>query len=236
MSATKIADSYLANLQEQLSEEDGKFLSQIEGPEALMAYVARVSSPKQTNPSFARLLAYCAEHQHWSVFEMADATFEIQTSRAIAQQILRHRSFCFQEFSQRYAKVTAGTEIYEARRQDHKNRQNSIADMTPEDQKWFTAAQEQVRDANFELYNEALEKGIAKEQARFLLPLGTVTKMYMKGSLRSWIHYVNLRAAHGTQKEHMDIAKAIKVALVKEFPIVSEAVGWADDVRAAQNE
>ena len=197
------------------------------GPEALMAYVARVSSPKQANPKFAGLLKYCIDHQHWSIFEMIDATFEIQTSRAIAQQILRHRSFTFQEFSQRYAAVPKdGFLVYEARRQDQKNRQNSVDDMNAEDKAWFESAQKYIWEQAATKYQQALDLGIAKEQARFLLPLNTKTKLYMKGSLRSWLHYCELRGSNGTQKEHMDIALAIKDILSKKFPIVSEAMKW----------
>ncbi len=197
------------------------------GPEALMAYAARVSSPKQANPKFDKLLGYCINHKHWSVFEMVDATFEIQTSRAIAQQILRHRSFTYQEFSQRYAVVPKdGFIVYEARRQDNKNRQNSVDDLDPTVKAWFESAQHTVWKTASAHYEQALAYGIAKECARFLLPLNTKTKLYMKGSLRSWIHYCELRGGHGTQKEHMDIAVAIRNVLVKKFPITSEALGW----------
>lgn len=194
--------------------------------EALMAFLARVSSAKQDNPEYAKLLAYCFHKDHWSVFEMADMTVEIVTSRAIAQQILRHRSFCFQEFSQRYAAVTE-CEFYEARRQDHKNRQNSIDDMPQEDKDWFLQVQDIVWDRAKVFYDEALERGIAKEQARFLLPLNTQTRMYMKGNVRSWLHYILLRSGNGTQKEHRDIAEAIKAIFIKKFPVISEALEWS---------
>jgi thymidylate synthase (FAD) len=204
-----------------------KFISVTPDAESLMAYCARVSSPdNQENPEYEKLLKYCIKNGHWSVFEMADMTVEIETSRAIAQQILRHRSFNFQEFSQRYAKANAGYELYQARRQDSKNRQNSIADMSEEDQEWFRKAQTHVSSVANELYIEALDKGIAKEQARFLLPLNTSTKLYMKGSVRSWIHYINLRAGNGTQKEHQDIALAIKEIFKVQFPTVAKSLEW----------
>lgn len=190
--------------------------------ETLVAYCARVSSPNQENPEYEKLLAYCIKHQHWSVFEMASMCVEITTSRAIAQQILRHRSFHFQEFSQRYAPVT-NYEKYEARRQDNKNRQNSIADMSEADQKWFSGAQTHIAEMAFELYNDALNKGIAKEQARFLLPLSTQTKIYMHGTIRDWITYCMVRVDPSTQKEHRDIAVEIWKILRVQVPIITKA-------------
>jgi thymidylate synthase (FAD) len=236
VSITQMDDEFLRELRNEINtdmslpkEEALEFLDILSSPEALMAYTARVSSPKQVNPKFDRLLAYCIEHHHWSVFEMVDATFEIQTSRAIAQQILRHRSFTFQEFSQRYAAVPKdGFIVYDARRQDNKNRQNSVDDMDQRDKDFFEAAQRSIWHQASELYQEALNRGIAKECARFLLPLNTKTKLYMKGSLRSWIHYVELRGGNGTQKEHLDIAVAIKDVLVRKFPIVAKAMGWRE--------
>jgi thymidylate synthase (FAD) len=217
----------LVDSEELSADELLAFEENIFKPEAVMAYAARVSSPKQANPKFAGLLKYCIDHKHWSVFEMVDATIEITTSRAIAQQILRHRSFSFQEFSQRYAAVPKdGFIVYEARRQDQKNRQNSVDDLSEFDKKWFEEAQRQVWHLASTLYQDALNRGIAKECARFLLPLNTKTKLYMKGSLRSWIHYCELRCAHGTQKEHKDIADAAMVLLAKKFPITTEALGW----------
>jgi thymidylate synthase (FAD) len=194
-------------------------------PEGLIAYCARVSSPKQDNPSYANLLKYCIKHRHWSIFEMVDMTVEILTSRAIAQQILRHRSFCFQEFSQRYAKVQE-MERYSPRRQDVKNRQNSIEDLDPKTVEWFMSAQDEIQNLGMKHYNEALEKGIAKESARFLLPLSTQTRLYMKGSIRSWIHYLEVRTDHGTQKEHRQIALSILEIFKAQFPITSEALAW----------
>lgn len=194
----------------------------------LIAYTARVSNPaNQMNMETApKLVAYLIKNRHWSPLEMAHMTVEITTSRAIAQQILRHRSFAFQEFSQRYAEVT-DFETYEARRQDNKNRQNSIDDMSPEDKTWFYAAQLQTQSASEALYKEALRRGIAKEQARFLLPLGTQTRIYMCGSVRSWVHYLELRSSHGTQKEHKDIAIDIKKVFVEQFPDIARALEWA---------
>jgi thymidylate synthase (FAD) len=196
-------------------------------PEELIAYTARVSNPSnQANMETApKLIAYLIKNKHWSPFEMAHMTVEIKTSRAIAQQILRHRSFSFQEFSQRYAKATSFVN-YEARRQDDKNRQNSIDDMKPVDRAWFQAAQKDVQERSKKLYDIALDRGIAKEQARFLLPLSTETTIYMCGSVRSWIHYLELRCASGTQKEHKDIADGIKFIFSTQFPDIAKALGW----------
>lgn len=195
--------------------------------EKTMLYVARVSNPANQNSENTKLLDYCIKHSHWSVFEMADLTVEIETSRAIAAQILRHRSFTFQEFSQRYAEVADDAfEMYPARSQDFKNRQNSIDNMTPEDQQWFQEAQNTVIQNSKTLYKEAIKRGVAKEQARFLLPLSTRTKLYMKGNVRSWIHYLDLRCSNGTQLEHKQIADAIKILFTKEFPVIAAAKGW----------
>lgn len=192
--------------------------------EKTMAYCARVSSPRQDNEEYSRLLGYCIRNGHWSVFEMADMCIEITTSRAIAQQILRHRSFCFQEFSQRYAEATR-FEKYEARMQDTTNRQNSLE--IPEGDEihtWFLEAQSAVQAGSLALYKAAVEKGIAKEQARFLLPLSTTTKLYMKGSVRSWIHYLQVRTTPSTQKEHRDIALGIRKIFDEQFPTIAEAL------------
>lgn len=194
-------------------------------PDQLIMYTARVSNPDNQLSGKPGLLKYCADNGHVSIFEQADLTVEIETSRAIAAQILRHRSFTFQEFSQRYAKAQ-GFEKYEARRQDDKNRQNSVDDMSQADRDWFERAQDAVQTHSTLLYEDALKRGIAKEQARFLLPLNTKTKLYMKGPVRSWIHYINLRTGNGTQKEHQEIAKEIKKIFIKEFPIVAEALKW----------
>jgi thymidylate synthase (FAD) len=193
--------------------------------EDLIAHAARVSNPSnQMNTQTApKLLKYCIKHAHWSVFETVSLTVEIVTSRAIAAQILRHRSFTFQEFSQRYSK-SSEMELYPARRQDVKNKQNSVDDMSEEDKQWFKEAQERVWQVSSTLYQEALDKGIAKEQARFLLPLNTQTTIYMSGNLRNWLHYCDLRGAEGTQLEHREIALVIKEELKKQFPNVCEAM------------
>ena len=198
--------------------------------EKTMGYVARVSNPSnQENPKVAGLLKYCVKHQHWSVFEQAFMTLEIETTRGLAAQILRHRSFTYQEFSQRYADSSLLGEtipLPELRRQDTKNRQNSIDDIDPFTvQKYQMLMQDHFKDA-MELYQKMLDEGIAKECARFVLPLATPTRLYMSGSCRSWIHYINLRSANGTQKEHMEIAEACKKIFVEQFPTVSEALEW----------
>jgi thymidylate synthase (FAD) len=207
-------------------EEAIKLIAITPKAEELVAYCARVSSSNQFNPNIEKLLEYCIDHGHWSVFETPYITIEINTSRAISAQILRHRSFTFQEFSQRYAAV-ADFEMYPARRQDSKNRQNSIDNMSGEDKAWFECAQDRVQTLSSFLYYEALDKGIAKEQARFLLPMSSKTKLYMTGNIRSWIHYLDLRCRIDTQKEHRDIALAIREILKKELPIISKAVSWS---------
>ena len=197
--------------------------------EKLMAYIARVSNPSnQDNDKFAGLLRYCIKHNHWSVFEQSSMTLEIETTRAIAAQILRHRSFTFQEFSQRYASTSELKEIElpELRRQDLKNRQNSTDDLDPDDVEKLNRQMKTLFSSATNLYQQMLELGVAKECARMVLPLCTPTKIYMTGSCRSWIHYINLRSAHGTQKEHMQIAEACRDVFVETFPIVSEALEW----------
>lgn len=203
-----------------------KLISVTPDAEKTLAYIARVSSPHQNNPEIAGLLKYMIKHKHWSPFEMANMVVEIRTSRAIAQQILRHRSFHFQEFSQRYA-LTQNYIVYHARRQDEKNRQNSIDNMSLVDQGWFAAAQMDIAQKAGKVYQQAIDRGIAKECARFVLPLNTETKLYMNGNLRSWIHYIQLRSPeHGTQKEHSDIASEIKEIFIEQFPVISEALEW----------
>jgi thymidylate synthase (FAD) len=193
----------------------------------LISYVARVSSPgNQENFATApKLIRYLLDSKHWSPFEHVSCTMEITTSRAIAAQILRHRSFVYSEFSQRYSAVQNFV-AYEARRQDSKNRQNSIDDMGDADKEFFSHAQDTVWQTSKGLYDEALSRGIAKEQARFLLPLNTETKLYMTGSIRSWIHYAELRCGNGTQKEHMEIALAARAILATRFPDIAAAMGW----------
>jgi len=206
-----------------------KFVSITPDAEKTMAYIARVSNPKnQDNENFSGLLRYCIKHQHWSVFEQSSMTLEIETTRGIAAQILRHRSFTYQEFSQRYAdsNLLGEIELPELRRQDNKNRQNSIDDLEPEMVEKFNRQMNTLFSSAFGLYNQMLQAGVAKECARFVLPLATPTKLYMTGSCRSWIHYINLRSAHGTQKEHMDIANTCKKIFIEQFPAVSEALDW----------
>lgn len=211
------------------SENLVELVSCTPGAEAVITYCARVSNPNgQLNfDNSSKLISYLIKNQHWSPFEMAHMTLQIKTSRGIAPQILRHRSFTFQEFSQRYAAVdSSGVVLYAARRQDQKNRQNSIDDLTDEvKQEWHRRQNENWKRA-FEHYTWALDNGIAKECARFVLPLQCGTTLYMSGSVRSWIHYIQLRAANGTQKEHMDIALACKEIFKQELPQVSAALGW----------
>jgi thymidylate synthase (FAD) len=195
-------------------------------PEGLIAYCARVSSPHQETLDYQKLLAYCIEHKHWSIFEMVDMSVEIITSRAISPQILRHKSFQFQEFSQRYAKAQE-IERYQPRRQDNKNRQNSLDDLDDATKLWFAEAQERMASTALEQYNLALEKGIAKECARVLLPLATQTKLYMKGSVRSWIHYLEVRTDRSTQQEHREIALEIQKIFITQFPVTAAALGWS---------
>jgi|TARA_Y100000361_G_C11120522_1_gene322955 thymidylate synthase (FAD) len=198
--------------------------------EKLMAYVARVSNPSnQDNEKFAGLLKYCINHQHWSVFEQSSMTLEIETTRAIAAQILRHRSFTYQEFSQRYASSTSLGKIPtpEYRRQDTKNRQNSTDDLDPFLKQTLELQTQTLFDSATALYEQMLADGVAKECARMVLPLATPTRIYMTGSCRSWIHYINLRSAHGTQKEHMLIAEGCREVFIEQFPTVSEALGWS---------
>jgi thymidylate synthase (FAD) len=209
------------------------FVTSTPDAERMMGYIARVSNPEnQENPNVSGLLKYCVRHHHWSVFEQAFMTLEIETTRAIAAQILRHRSFTFQEFSQRYADSTVLADtipVPELRRQDTKNRQNSIDDLDPDK---MGALQKQVQTlfaSSASLYKQMLEQGVAKECARMVLPLATPTRIYMSGSCRSWIHYIQLRSANGTQKEHMDVAHACQDVFIEQFPAVSEALGWRRD-------
>ena len=201
--------------------------------EKTIGYIARVSNPaNQENPKVAGLLKYCIKHGHWSVFEQATMTLEISTTRGLAAQILRHRSFCFQEFSQRYADSSLLGEtiaLPELRLQDHKNRQNSIDAIDPWKKQKYEILMQQYFKQGMELYQQMLEDDIAKECARFVLPLAVGTKLYMTGNLRSWIHYINLRTANGTQKEHMEIAELCKQHFICQFPTVSEALGWCPE-------
>lgn len=224
VASTQIDSDYLEFLMKECPDTD--FINGLSNGEGLVAYCARVSSPNPTNPDYKGLLKYCAKHAHWSVFEQIDVTFEIETSLAICQQILRHKSLCFQQFSMRYAKSSTEIELYPARRQDSKNRQNSFDDMDENTKEWFEVAQKKVAELSSDLYEQALNKGIAKEQARFLLPQNTKTKLFAKGSLRSWIHYIQVRADKATQKEHREIAEKIKEILIKKYPTISGALEW----------
>ena len=207
-----------------------KLISVTPDAEKHMGYVARVSNPSnQENPKVAGLLSYCIKHQHWSVFEQAFMTLEIETTRGLAAQILRHRSFTYQEFSQRYADSSLLGDtipLPDLRRQDTKNRQNSIDDVDPFLKQELEITIKRHFESAMDIYKHMLEMGIAKECARFVLPLATPTRLYMTGSVRSWIHYIELRSAHGTQKEHMDIANECKCLFAGQFPIVAEALGW----------
>ena len=210
-----------------------KLISITPDVEKLMAYCAKVSNPNgQDSDNYAKLLKYCIAHEHWSIFEQGFMTVEINTTRGIAAQILRHRSFTFQEFSQRYADATLLAEdvpLFELRRQDNKNRQNSIDDISDEIKvKWNTQIREHFSKAKA-IYDGMIADGIAKECARFVLPLAVPTRLYMSGTIRSWIHYINLRSSHGTQKEHMDIADSVKEIFIQQLPVVSQALEWNND-------
>lgn len=209
-----------------------KLISVTPDAEQTMAYIARVSNPSnQNNEKYAGLLGYCIKHNHWSVFEQSSMTLEIETTRAIAAQILRHRSFTFQEFSQRYADssmLANKISLPELRRQDIKNRQNSIDDLDPFVKQNLELQMQTLFDSSMALYQQMLERGVAKECARNVLPLCVGTRIYMTGSCRSWIHYVNLRTANGTQKEHMQVAESCKQIFIEQFPTVSEALGWSN--------
>ena len=207
-----------------------KLISVTPDAEKHMAYCARVSNPNnQENEKFSGLLKYCVKHQHWSIFEQAYMTLEINTTRGVAAQVLRHRSMTYQEFSQRYADSSLLAEtipLPELRRQDTKNRQNSIDDIDPFVRQEFQIKMQKHFEEGMKLYKEMLDAEIAKECARFVLPLATPTRMYMSGSVRSWIHYITLRSANGTQKEHMEIAEACKKIFVEQFPTCAAALEW----------
>ena len=191
--------------------------------EKTIAYCARVSSPNQENQNIKGLIKYCAREGHWSIFEMANMIIEVNTTRAISAQILRHRSFNFQEFSQRYAPVEQDLEIPQLRRQDHKNRQNSISDL---DNDVVNDLQNEIKDhfkKTKDLYRKLLNKEVAKECARMVLPMCSPTRLYINGTIRSWVHYLKVRCGNGTQQEHIDIANQIKEIFKKEFPVVFEA-------------
>ena len=207
-----------------------KFVSITPDAEKTMAYIARVSNPSnQQNENYSGLLKYCIKHNHWSVFEQSSMTLEIETTRGLAAQILRHRSFTYQEFSQRYADTKLlddNIPLPKLRKQDLKNRQNSTDDLDEFIVQDFELEMTKLFESSMDLYNRMLESGVAKECARFVLPLATPTRLYMTGSCRSWIHYINLRSAHGTQKEHMNIAEECRRIFTEQFPAVSEALEW----------
>ena len=209
---------------------DVKFVSITPDAEKMMAYIARVSNPSnQQNENYSGLLKYCIKHNHWSVFEQSSMTLEIETTRGLAAQILRHRSFTFQEFSQRYADtklLDTQIPVPDLRSQDLKNRQNSNDDIPQEKKEEYQALIARHFEDSMNLYNSLLSEGVAKECARFVLPLATPTRLYMTGSCRSWIHYINLRSAHGTQREHMDVVEKARSIFTEQFPSVSEALGW----------
>ena len=213
-----------------MKENSVNLISVTPDAEKHMAYCARVSNPNnQDNDKFSGLLKYCVKHQHWSIFEQAYMTLELNTTRGIAAQVLRHRSFTYQEFSQRYADSSLLGEtipLPELRRQDTKNRQNSIDDLDPFVIQNLELQMQTLFDSSMALYQQMLERGVAKECARFVLPLACRTKIYMTGSVRSWIHYIDLRSANGTQKEHMDLALGAKEIFCEQFPAVAEAMEW----------
>ena len=195
-----------------------KLISITPETEKTIAYCARVSNPNnQNNEDYAKLLKYCIDHKHFSIFEQAFLTLEINTTRGIAAQILRHRSFTFQEFSQRYADTSFLSDeipMFEIRRQDTKNRQNSIDDIDEYTQKYWEGVISNHFKSAKKIYDQMINDGIAKECARFVLPLATPTRLFMSGTIRSWIHYIELRSSNGTQKEHMDIANQCKEIFV----------------------
>ena len=212
---------------------NAKLVSITPDAEKTMAYIARVSNPNnQDNENYAGLLRYCIKHNHWSVFEQSYMTLELKCSRAIAAQVLRHRSFTYQEFSQRYADSSllgSVIPVPEYRRQDTKNRQNSIDDLDPVTVDKLERQTKTLFDSSMALYEQMLDLGVAKECARMVLPLATPTRLYMAGSCRSWITYIALREKNGTQKEHMDIAKECKKIFAEQFPICTEALGGVEN-------
>jgi len=201
------------------------------GPQEVISYVARVSNPhnQENYRTASGLLKYCIQHDHWSIFETASMTLEINTTRGLAAQILRHRSFTFQEFSQRYADtklINQEIPTPDLRRQDTKNRQNSTNDLPPGVVSGYQRKIEKHFEDSMDLYNNLLDCGVAKECARFVLPLATPTRLYMTGSCRSWVHYINLRSSNGTQKEHMDIAEQCRDVFIQVFPDIATALEW----------
>ena len=194
--------------------------------EKLIAYCARVSSSHQDNPEYAGLLRYCVQHGHWSVFEQATATFEIETTIAIAMQMLRHKSFDPQMLSRRYSSDSLMMAPVAARKQAAKNRQSSAEACDDDTARWWNAAQDRIWDLAVDTYQEAPDRGIAREQARFILPQNTLTRLYWTGNIRSFIHWIQLRTQPDTQLEHRVIAEQCRDILKQELPTVAEALGW----------
>lgn len=218
----------LTNFEEPQDIKELEFMRNIRrDPEQLMLYIARVSSPKQTNPDYAKLLKYCWSHGHFSVFEQVSCTMEVETDLNVAAQLLRHRSFVFQQLSRRYSSDNIDFVTIDARRQDEKNRQNSINDLDEQTKTWFLAAQHNVHVTARKYYDEAISKGVAKETARYLLPTSTKTKLYVTGTLRSFLHYINVRTDPSTQLEHRQVALAIKSQIKAHFPVTASAV-WGE--------
>ncbi|MFA5998836.1 MAG: FAD-dependent thymidylate synthase [Candidatus Babeliales bacterium] len=209
-----------------------KFVAITPDAEKTIAYIARVSNPaNQASEKFAGLVKYCIAHHHWSVFEQAFMTLEIETSRAICMQLIRHRTFTFQQFSQRYADNSLLVDeipLPELRMQDFKNRQNSIDGLTQEEKDHWNEKMKTLFTDSMALYKEMLQAGIAKECARFVLPEVMPARIYMSGSIRSWIHYIELRTANGTQKEHMEIAQLCKNIFIEQLPVIAQALGWIE--------
>jgi thymidylate synthase (FAD) len=228
VSKTAIDPIYVESLTDFEEPQDIKeleFLRNIKrDPEQLMIYIARVSSPNQNNPSYEKLLKYCWEHSHFSVFEQVSCTIEVETDLNVAAQLLRHRSFTFQQLSRRYSAQPPEFVTLEAREQDLKNRQNSTPTLSKENALWFEVMQQHVQKIAAELYNEAISRGVAKEQARYLLPTSTKTKLYITGSLRSFLHYINVRTDASSQLEHRNLALAIKQQICYHFPVTAKAV------------
>lgn len=207
-----------------MSSSNTKLISISKDAEKLIAYCARVSSPNQDNPNIKGLLKYCVKHSHWSIFELANMVIEINTTRAISAQILRHRSFSYQEFSQRYAKVNDLPNVPHLRLQDHKNRQNSIDNINMFLKIELNKDIENLFIEIDRVYNKLLDNGVAKECARMVLPMCSPTRLYMSGSIRSWIHYLNVRCDESTQLEHRQISLEIKEIFKQELPIIYDAV------------
>lgn len=201
-----------------------------EDAERHIIYIARVSNPaNQDNPEYTKLIRYCIEHQHWSVFEHAHMTLEIETSLAIATQLLRHRSFTFQQFSQRYANADLGFEPIELRRQAEKNRQSSTDKIKDAAGREFLQRWEQILEDAHHLYHDMVEADVAKECARFILPQCTTTRLYMTGNIRSWIHYLDLRTKPDVQLEHRQVALVAQRIFCSQLPVIALAKGWVDE-------